>query len=167
MKRLLLPLLTVALLSACAVRGPDERSPYEVQRMAHVQDGTVISVRSVRVDGHQTGIGGAAGAVTGAVAGSTIGGYRDSAVFSALGFILGGVIGNAIERDAGRQTALEFIIQLRNGERVSVVQAQGQEQFAPGDAVMIVSQGRSARVTRALPPVAPEAARAPAGETPR
>lgn len=165
MKRLLLPLLTVALLSACAVRGPDERSPYEVQRMAHVQDGTVISVRSVRVEGHNTGVGGAAGAVTGAVAGSTIGGYRDSAVFSALGFILGGVIGSAIERDAGQRQALEILVQLRNGERVAIVQAQGEERFAPGDAVMIVSQGRSARVARALPPVAPEAARPPASAT--
>lgn len=127
--------------------------------MAQVQDGTVVTVREVRLDGPQTGFGSSAGAVTGAVAGSHIGGRRDGAVFSTLGFILGGLIGHAIERDAGRQQALEFIIQLRNGERVAVVQARGEEPFAPGDAVMVISQGRSARVARALPPVAPESAR--------
>jgi outer membrane lipoprotein SlyB len=159
MRRFALPLLLAASLSACVSLNPDVRGRHEVQRMAQVRDGTVIAVRQVRIDGHQSGLGATAGAVAGGVAGGSVGGRRDGMVFATLGAILGGVIGNAIERDAGKDSALELIIQLRNGERVAIVQAQGDERFAPGDAVMVISQGRGARVTRALPPVPENSAR--------
>lgn len=166
MKRLLLATLVAASLVGCATRDPDVRHRGEAMRMAQVQDGTVVAVRSVKVEGPQSGVGGAVGMVTGAVAGSNVGGYRDAPVFAFLGAILGGVIGTAIERDAGTTPAVELIVQLRNGERVAIVQAKGQEEFRAGDAVMVVSQGRSARVTRALPPVPPSAATEP-GSLPR
>lgn len=164
MKAIALPLLAALLLGACASTNPDLRPRHEVMRMAQVQDGTVVAVRPVRLDGHQTGLGATAGAVAGSVAGGTVGGRRESVIFSTLGAILGGVIGHAIERESGREQALELIIQLRNGERIAIVQSQGEERFAAGDKVMVVSQGRSARVTRALPPVPPEAT-APAAPT--
>jgi outer membrane lipoprotein SlyB len=158
MKRSILATLVAASLVGCATHDPDVRHRGETQRMAQVQDGTVVAVRQVRVEGPQTGTGTAVGMVTGAVAGSNVGGYRDAPVFAFLGAILGGVIGTAIERDAGTTNAVELIVQLRNGERVAIVQAKGQEEFRAGDPVMVVSQGRSARVTRALPPVPPSAA---------
>lgn len=164
MPRLTPLLLVAAMLAACASTDPDTRPRYEAMRMAQVQDGTVVAVRPVRVDGHQTGLGATVGSVAGAVGGSSVGGARDSVVFATLGAVLGGVIGHAVERSAGREEALELIIQLRNGERVAIVQRQGDERFQPGDAVMIISQGRSARVTRALPPVPPGAARDGAAE---
>lgn len=153
MQKLLLATLVAASLVGCATHDPQLRTRADAQRMAQVQDGTVVSVRPVRLEGRDTGVGGTVGMVGGAVAGSNVGGYREAPVFAFLGAILGGVIGTAIERDAGRTEALELIIQLRNGERVAVVQARGQEEFRPGDAVMVISQGRSARVSRALPPV--------------
>jgi len=70
-----------------------------------------------------------------------------------LGAVAGAVVGNAIERSTTREDALEIIVQLRNGERVAIVQSQGDERFQPGDAVMVITQGRSARVARALPQV--------------
>jgi outer membrane lipoprotein SlyB len=142
-----------ALLTGCASTDPDLRSRPEAMRMAQVQDGTVIAVRKVKLDGNQTGLGATVGAVAGGVAGGSVGGRRESAVFSTLGAVLGGVLGHAIERSGGREEALEFIVQLRNGERVAIVQSQGEERFNPGDAVMIITQGRSARVARALPQV--------------
>ncbi len=144
---------TAALLTGCASTDPDLRSRPEAMRMAQVQDGTVIAVRKVKLDGNQTGLGATVGAVAGGVAGGSVGGRRESAVFSTLGAVLGGVLGHAIERSGGREEALEFIVQLRNGERVAIVQSQGEERFNPGDAVMIITQGRSARVARALPQV--------------
>jgi outer membrane lipoprotein SlyB len=155
MQKLLLATLVAASLVGCATHDPNMRYRADTQRMAQVQDGHIVSVRPVRLEGRDSGVGGAVGMVSGAVAGSNVGGYRDAPVFAFLGAILGGVIGTAIERDAGRTEALEMIIQLRNGERVAVVQARGQEDFRPGDAVVVISQGRSARVSRALPPVPP------------
>lgn len=154
MPRLLLPLVaTAALLVGCASTDPDLRPRQEAMRMAQVQDGTLLAVRTVQLDGNQSGLGATVGTVAGAVSGSSVGGKRESVVFATLGAVLGGVIGHAIERSAGRDTALELIVQLRNGERVAIVQSQGDERFQPGDAVMVITQGRNARVARALPPV--------------
>lgn len=142
-----------ALLTGCASTDPDLRSRPEAMRMAQVQDGTILAVRKVKLDGNQSGLGATVGSVAGAVSGSSVGGHRESVVFATLGAVLGGVIGHAIERNSGRDEALELIVQLRNGERVAIVQSQGEERFNPGDAVMIITQGRSARVARALPQV--------------
>ncbi|MFN4115738.1 MAG: glycine zipper 2TM domain-containing protein [Inhella sp.] len=142
-----------AMLAGCASTDPDLRPRQEAMRMAQVQDGTLLAVRTVRLDGHQSGLGATVGSVAGAVSGSSVGGNRESVVFATLGAVLGGVIGHAIERSAGRDMALELIVQLRNGERVAIVQSQGDERFQPGDAVMVITQGRSARVARALPQV--------------
>jgi outer membrane lipoprotein SlyB len=157
MRRLAALTLTALALAGCASTDPDLRPRTEAMRMAQVQDGQVLAVRTVRLDGHQSGLGATAGTVAGAVAGSSVGGNRESVVFATLGAVLGGVIGHAIERNSGRDEALELIVQLRNGERVAIVQSKGEERFQPGDAVMVITQGRSARVARALPPVPPAA----------
>ncbi len=157
MRRFAALALTALALAGCASTDPDLRPRTEAMRMAQVQDGTVMAVRTVRLDGHQSGLGATAGTVAGAVAGSSVGGNRESVVFATLGAVLGGVIGHAVERSAGRDEALELIVQLRNGERVAIVQSKGDERFQPGDAVMVITQGRSARVARALPPVPPQA----------
>lgn len=139
----------LALLSACATSNPDVVSRYDAQRMSQIVDAVVISTRPVVVDGSQSGIGAAAGGVVGAVAGSSVGGYRDSAVGGILGAVIGGVVGNAVERGATREQALEIVVQLRNGERRSVVQAQGREAFNVGDPVVLVTTGNKVRVQRA------------------
>lgn len=165
MQRLLLAVLVAAALVGCASTDPDLRQRPEAMRMAQVQDGTVLAVRKVRLDGNQTGLGATVGTVAGAVSGSSLGGQRESVVFATLGAVLGGVIGHAIERSSGRDEALELIVALRNGERVAIVQSQGEERFNPGDAVMVITQGRSARVARALPQV-PAAATTELAPTP-
>lgn len=142
-------LALVAALAGCATSSPDVISRQDAQRMSTVVDATVLAVRPVTVDGSQNGAGGVAGGVVGAVAGSSIGGRRDSVVGGVLGAVAGAVIGNAIERNATREESLEILVQLRNGERRAVVQAKGQESFAPGDQVMLVTSGGRVRVARA------------------
>jgi outer membrane lipoprotein SlyB len=142
----------VASLAACATSSPDVVHPYQTQTMSQVLDATVLSVRPVTIDGSQSGIGAGAGAVVGGVAGaSTIGhsGSPEAAIAGVLGAVAGGVIGNAVERGGTRQQGVEIIVQLRNGERRAIVQAQGAEPIAPGDAVVLVTTGGRTRVTRA------------------
>lgn len=136
-------------LAACSTTSPDVVSPYDAQRMSTVLDATVISVRSVVVEGRQTGAGGVAGGLVGGIAGSNVGGYRDAPIAAVLGAVAGAIIGNAVERSATREEAVEVLVQLRNGERRSVVQARGQEILAVGDPVLIVTTGGRTRVTRA------------------
>jgi outer membrane lipoprotein SlyB len=143
----------VASLAACATSSPDVVQRGDAQSLSQVQDGTVLSIRPVTVDGSQSGAGAVAGGVIGGVAGSSVGGSRESLAVGVLGAVLGGVIGNAAERAGTRENAVEMLIQLRNGERRAIVQAVGGETIAPGDAVVLVTTGGKTRVTRAPQPV--------------
>ncbi len=146
-------LAAVVALSGCATSSPDVVSRHDAQRLSTVVDATVLTVRPVTVDGSQSGGGAVAGGVVGGIAGSSVGGRRESAAIGVLGAVAGAVIGNAIERNATREDSLEIMVQLRNGERRSVVQAKGAESFNPGDAVILVTTGGKVRVSRA--PVLP------------
>jgi outer membrane lipoprotein SlyB len=154
MKRTLIaaPLL-LALIAGCSTTNPDVIHPGDAQRLSQVQDATVLSVRPVRVDGSQSGIGGTAGAVAGGVAGSTVGGKNESVVVGVLGAVVGAMLGNAIERAGTSEDAVEIVLQMRNGDRRAIVQAKGQETLMPGEAVMLVTTSGRTRVTKS-PPVA-------------
>ncbi len=162
MKRLALSLAIIASLAACSTTSPDVVQRGDAQRKSTVQDGTVLTVRPVTVDGSQSGIGGVTGGVVGAVAGASVGGHRESVAVGVLGAVAGAVIGNAIERNATREEAIEVLVQLKNGDRRAIVQAKGSEVLNPGDAVIIVTTGNKVRVTRAPYGGAPAAPQAPA-----
>ena len=147
-------------LSACTTTSPDVVSRNEAQRLSTVVDAVVLSTRPVVVEGTQSGIGATAGGVIGGVAGSSVGGSRESMVVGVLGAVVGGVVGNAVERNSTREEAVEILVQLRNGDRRSVVQARASETFAPGDPVILVTTGGRVRVARAPTVVVP-----PAGAT--
>ncbi len=149
----LVPLALAALLAACATSSPDVIDRSEAQRMAQVQDATVLNVRPVVVDGSQSGTGAVAGAAIGGLAGSSRSSGREQAALGIIGAVVGGVVGNTVERAGTREQAVEILVQLKNGERRAIVQAQGGETLAPGDAVILVTSGGKTRVTKA-PPVA-------------
>ena len=139
----------IATLSACATSSPDVVSRHDAQRMSTVLDGVILSVRPVTVDGSQSGAGAVAGGVVGAIAGGSVGGRRESGIVGVLGAVAGSVVGNVIERNATKEDAFEIMVQLRGGERRSIVQAKGSESLNPGDQVILVTTGGKVRVTRA------------------
>jgi outer membrane lipoprotein SlyB len=152
MKRSLALLAATAALATfagCTTTSPDVIGRQDANRMSTVLDGTVLSVRDVTVEGSQSGVGASAGGVVGAIAGGSVGGRRESAAGAVLGAVAGAVVGNAVERMGTREEAVEIMVQLRNGERRAIVQAKGTEQLKPGDAVVIVTTGGKARVSRA------------------
>lgn len=138
------------MLVACASSSPDVIQRGDAQRMAQVEDAVVLSVRTVTVDGSQSGIGGAVGGVVGAIggfSGSSV--QREGQVLGVLAGIAGAAAGNAIERLSTREEAVEILVQLKNGERRAIVQAKAAEVLASGDPVIIVTTGGKVRVTRA------------------
>lgn len=141
---------TALLLGACSTTSPDVIRPGDAQRLSTVQDAVVLNVRPVVVEGQQQGIGGSSGAVVGGIAGSTVGGRREGIVVGVLGAVAGAVIGNSIERFGTREEAVEILLQLPSGERRALVQAKGNENFAPGEAVILVSTGGKTRVMKAV-----------------
>ena len=160
MKSLLIAVAALAL-GACTTTNPDVIQKGDAQRLSQVQDATVLSIRPVVVDGNQSGVGAVAGGVTGGIAGSTVGGRREAQIVGVLAAVVGSVIGNAVERAATKEDAVEILLQLKNGERRTLVQAKGGEIFAVGEPVILITTGGKTRVVRA-PAVVPTAAAAPA-----
>ena len=148
--KLSLTVLVAATLGACASSSPDVIQRGDTQRMAQVQDGVVLSVRTVTVDGSQSGVGATVGGVVGAVGGySASGMQREAQVLGLLIGVAGAAAGNAIERFSTREEAVEILIALKGGERRAIVQAKGAEVLVPGDAVILVTTGGKVRVTKA------------------
>ncbi|MDP3652522.1 MAG: hypothetical protein Q8R67_12645 [Rhodoferax sp.] len=147
---LALTLAVAAMLGACASSSPDVIARGDAQRMAQVQDGVVLTVRPVVVDGSQSGIGATVGGVVGAVGGYGASGVqREAQVLGVLAGVAGAAAGNAIERFSTREDAVEILVQLKGGDRRAIVQAKAAEILAPGDAVIIVTTGGKVRVTKA------------------
>lgn len=147
---LALVLAVVTGLGACASSSPDVIKREDAQRMAQVEDAVVLSVRTVTIDGSQSGIGAAVGGVVGA-----IGGYggssvqREAQVLGVLAGVAGAAAGNVVERMATKEEATELLVQLKGGERRAIIQAKGSEKLEAGDAVIIVTTGGKVRVTKA------------------
>lgn len=154
-----------AALSACSTTSPDVIKPGDAQRLSQVSDAVVLGVRPVTVEGSQSGIGAATGAVVGGIGGSMASSHNPtSAAVAVVGAVVGGVVGNAAERFGTRESALEILLQMPNGERRAIVQAAGSENFQPGDAVILVTTGGKTRVmlapkTTQTAPAAPAANR--------
>ena len=146
-----LPILALVLvLAACASSSPDVIQRGDAQRLSTVVDAVVLNVRTVTVEGSQSGAGAAAGGVVGGLAGYGAGrNQTEGQIVGILGAAAGAVAGNVIERAGTREEAYEILVQLKNGERRAIVQAKGQEVFAPGDAVLLITSSGKVRVAKA------------------
>jgi outer membrane lipoprotein SlyB len=149
MKKLLASMLLLVL-AACSTSSPDVIQRGDAQRLSTVSDAVVLSVRTVTVEGSQSGVGAATGGVVGGLAGYGAGSnQREAQIVGILAAAAGAVAGNVIERAGTREEAYEILVQLKNGDRRAIVQAKGAEVFAPGEAVILVTTGGKIRVVKA------------------
>jgi outer membrane lipoprotein SlyB len=121
-------------------------SKHEAGREQTVRMATVDSVRKVRLEGSQSGLGAAAGGAVGGVSGSQVGHGAGSSVAAVLGGVAGGVAGNVLENKATEKDALEITVKLDSGEMRAIVQ-EADQQFTPGQRVRLLSSGGVTRVT--------------------
>jgi outer membrane lipoprotein SlyB len=137
-------------LTGCATSSPDVIQRGDAQRLSTVVDAVVLSVRTVTVEGSQSGVGAAAGGAVGGIAGYGAGGsQRESQVIGIVGAVAGAVAGNVIERAGTREEAYEILVQLKNGDRRAIVQGKGAEVFEPGEAVIMITTSGKVRVVKA------------------
>jgi len=142
--------LAAWLLAGCAsTPGEDDADARRARQQAEQKEfpGVVESVREVEMDSERSGVAPMAGAVIGGSVGGSVGSGRGSAVGAVVGTVAGAVAGEAAAQAATRP-ALEITVRLEEGRVIAVTQPAGKESFKPGDRVRVLSDGRSARVTR-------------------
>lgn len=148
MKALWIVLIPAVLAGCASGRGGDDYERSEARRVYEVKMGVIESLRQVKLEGTESGIGAAAGGAVGGIAGSTAGKGRGSAIGAVLGAVVGGLAGAAGEEVATRKTGLEIVVRVDYGRTIAIVQEDKGEQFAVGDRVRILESGGQARVTR-------------------
>jgi outer membrane lipoprotein SlyB len=112
-----------------------------------VRMGVVQAVRSVVIEGSQSGVGAVAGGAVGGVAGSNVGEGKGATIGTILGAVAGGVAGQAIEERFTRKDGLEITIKLDNGSIIAITQ-MADEPFKVGDTVRVLSGNGATRVSR-------------------
>jgi outer membrane lipoprotein SlyB len=148
LKSIVFAAIAAAALGGCAhpIRGGDYFA-YEAGREQSVRYGVVDSVRDVRIQARETGVGAATGTMIGAIGGSHIGGGRHGSLAGFLGgAILGGLIGQEVERTNNEQPGQELVVVLDSGRTIAVVQ-DAEERFRAGDRVRVLSGRGLTRVT--------------------
>lgn len=119
----------------------------ETRRAYEVKMGVVESVRSVMIEGTQSGVGVATGAVVGGVVGSEIGGGKGKTLATVIGAVAGGVAGSAAEKGLTKKPGLEITVRLDGGRTLAVIQEDAGERFSVGERVRILESGGQTRVT--------------------
>lgn len=114
-------------------------------QMQRVVAGTIVSARQVQIADDQNAIGSLGGAALGGLAGAQIGHGAGSTAGAIGGALIGGLIGNQIEKQVTKQMGMEYVVKLKNGAMVSVVQGTD-PMFYRGQHVMVVYGGGRPRV---------------------
>lgn len=119
----------------------------QVGQVGRVDEGTVVSVRPVRVENERTIVGPATGAAIGGIAGSQYGGGDEERAIAAIaGAVLGGIVGGAVDRGVTTRQGYGYIVRRqRDGQLITVVQG-ADLQIAPGTPVFIEYLGDRARI---------------------
>ena len=117
----------------------------DIGQAAIVREGIILSMKPVNIEGTGT-IGAIGGAVAGGAAGSMIGGNTAvNIIGGTAGALLGGIIGSAIESEITKDTAMQFIVQLSNGQTTAVVQSN-ELHFRVGDKVLLITTDGTTRL---------------------
>lgn len=143
----LIPLIALALAGCAGGLGSGDYERSEARRAYEVKMGVIESVRSVKLEGTQFGIGAVTGGVVGGVVGSEVGAGKGKAVATVLGAVLGAVAGAAAEQGLTKKPGLEITVRLDSGRTFAVVQEDTGEHFSVGERVRVLESGGQLRVS--------------------
>lgn len=145
-------LMSCLLLAAC-VPSQQTGTSYsrdEARSVQNVKLGTIVDATPVMIEGTKTGIGGVLGGVVGGLAGSTVDDGTTGDIAAVIAGAAGAAVGAKAESAITKAQGMEYTIKLDDGEVISVVQAvdPNAESIGAGDAVKLLSQGGTFRVTK-------------------
>ena len=144
---ILLPLVALGLAGCAGGLGSGDYERKEARRAYEVKIGVVESVRSVNLEGSQSGIGAVTGGVVGGVLGSEVGGGKGKTVATVLGAVAGAIAGSAAEQGLTKKPGIEITVRLDSGRTFAVVQEDDGERFNVGERVRVLESGAQIRVS--------------------
>lgn len=147
----IIALFAVAVITGCANSplalqqgNPDVYARNQVMSQGQVMEGKVIMARKVKITGGSafTGIGAAAGGLLGAFATKN----SSNAALKTMGMIAAAAAGGAVGNMAGTTEGNEIVVQFNDKSTRVVVQEPGSVMASKGDTVLMLVNGREARV---------------------
>lgn len=150
--KVVLLLLSVGclLLSGCATTdmAGDVYSRDHARTVHNVKVGKIIALKAVRIEGTKSGVGAVSGAALGTAIGNTIGSGSGKTVGQVGGAVAGTYLGSKVEEAISSQKAWEIIVELTDGEVLSVVQG-ATEKWTVGETVRVLEgPSKTTRVTK-------------------
>jgi outer membrane lipoprotein SlyB len=142
MKMTLIVLLCVVVMGIVGCGPAHSSNVYsrgEAGKVQTVQEGEVLYVREVTIEGSKSPAGAIAGGILGYAVGNTIGGGSGKTLARAGGTVGGAAAGSAVQEKATREVGLEITVQLENSQVISVVQSPD-ETFDEGDRVRVLQR---------------------------
>lgn len=137
-------------LASCAQQiSSDVYSSRQVGEVSRTYAGVIKNVREITVQQGENlednGLGIAGGGVAGGVVGSALG--KGSFAPTAAGAIAGAVAGSLLEKKMKQQMALEYVVELDNGDLVTVVQGKDQVFYVNQPVYVLMSYSGRSRIT--------------------
>lgn len=122
--------------------------PNQALQASSVQYGTIVSGRVVELrnaPGETDAFAGAAlGGAAGALIGDQFGGGRGNTLMTGLGAIAGATLGAEASKRANRSQAVEWVVELEGGRKISVVQSD--PGLSTGMPVSVITNGATTRI---------------------
>jgi outer membrane lipoprotein SlyB len=147
---LMILLAIPVLFTSCAQQiSSDVYASRQVGEVSMTYAGVIRSMREIRVEQGENlednGLGIAGGGIAGGVAGSALG--KGNFAPTAAGAIVGAVAGSLLEKKMKQQMAMEYVVQLDNGDLVTVVQGRDQAFQLNQPVYVLVSHSGRSRIT--------------------
>jgi len=137
-KMILLLLLLALIAVGCAPSmSADSYTRSAAREVQSVEEGEVVYVREVMIEGTKSGFGTIAGGALGYALGRTVGGGSGKQIAKTAGAVGGAVAGSVAEEKMTQQKGLEITIELNSGEVIAIVQA-ADVPFNVGDTVRVL-----------------------------
>ncbi|HEX7030799.1 MAG TPA: glycine zipper 2TM domain-containing protein [Gammaproteobacteria bacterium] len=143
-------ILAPLLAAGCASPEREPVSTYEREQVGEVQrveNGRIVSLTPVDIEGDDSRVGTVVGAVAGGLAGRQFGSGSGQDIMTVIGAVAGGYAGSRMQDGEARADGVEIGLKMDDGREISIVQElEENETFRVGEQVSVVFNGDKARV---------------------
>jgi len=142
----------IILLSSCANTSlqPNVVSRQDAQKQQYVQEGVIVDIINVTIEGNRE-LGATAGALIGGAAGKNVtDSETESNIAAVVGSIVGSRVGSEIGNAVSQKDGVELVIELKSGRVLSIIQENSEFNYAINQNVRIIRRNGKSRVIPVL-----------------